>query len=68
MIAEYELTGNTPNLSRIAEKLQKLSFTTDILGQSRHQGTTKARTTIKSYEDIIDAVSKHFGIEKEGIL
>jgi len=31
MIAEYELTGNTPSLTRIAQKLQKLSFTTDLL-------------------------------------
>jgi len=67
MIAEYELTGNTPSLSRIAQKLQKLSFTTDLLGESK---TAEKRTasTIKSYEDILDAVSSHFGIEKEGIL
>lgn len=68
MIAEYELTGNTPSLTRIAQKLQKLSFTTDLLGESRHAEKRKISTTIKSYEDIIDAVSKHFGIEKEGIL
>lgn len=67
MIAEYELTGNTPSLSRIAQKLQKLSFTTDLLWESK---TAEKRTTstIKSYEDILDAVSAHFGIEKEGIL
>jgi hypothetical protein len=31
LIAEYELTGKTPELNKIAEKLKKLSFTTDIL-------------------------------------
>ncbi|MCH2189050.1 chromosomal replication initiator protein DnaA [Candidatus Gracilibacteria bacterium] len=67
MIAEYELTGNTPTLPRIADKLKKLSFTTDILGSSRHAADTP-KTTIRSYEDIIDCVSHHFGIEKEGIL
>ncbi len=67
MIAEYELTGNTPSLTRIAQKLQKLSFTTDLLGESK-RAETRTRTTIRSYEDIIDAVSAHFGIEKEGIL
>ncbi len=67
MIAEYELTGNTPTLTRIADKLQKLSFTKDILGESRIPASHR-RTTIRSYEDIIDAVSNHFGIEKEGIL
>ena len=65
LIAEYELTGQTPLLNKVAEKLQKLSFTTDILGSTR---TTKPKFTIRSYEDIIDAVSSHFGIEKEGIL
>lgn len=67
MIAEYELTGNTPSLTRIAQKLQKLSFTTDLLGQSK-AAERRTTTTIKSYEDILDAVSTHFGIEKEGIL
>ncbi len=67
MIAEYELTGNTPSLSRIAQKLQKLSFTTDLLGESK-SAERRTTSTIKSYEDIIDAVSMHFGIEKEGIL
>lgn len=68
MIAEYELTENTPSLTRIAEKLQKLSFTTDILWESRNSGRQRATSSIRSYEDIIDAVSRHFGIEKEGIL
>jgi chromosomal replication initiator protein len=67
MIAEYELTGNTPTLSRIAQKLQKLSFTSDLLGESK-RAEKRTMTTIRSYEDIIDAVSQHFWIEKEGIL
>lgn len=64
MIAEYELTGETPTLTKIAAKLKKLSFTTDMLG------TTKIpqKTSIKSYEDILSKVSEHFGIETEGIL
>jgi len=67
MIAEYELTGNTPSLTRIAQKLQKLSFTTDLLGESK-RAETRTKSTIRSYEDILDAVSSHFGIEKEWIL
>ena len=63
IIAEYEISGNMPTLNKVAEKLKKLSFTTDILWNIK---TTK--TTIKSYEDVIDAVSKRFWIEKEGIL
>lgn len=64
MIAEYELTWNTPTLPRMAAQLKKLSFTTDFLGSSKNFNTT----TIKSYEDILDRVSDHFGIEKEWIL
>jgi len=64
IIAEYELDGSFPSLDKVAKKLKKLSFTSDILGNSKNIN----KTTIKSYEDIIDAVSNHFGIEKEWIL
>jgi chromosomal replication initiator protein len=64
MIAEYELTWNTPTLPRIAAKLKKLSFTTDILWSVK----VPQKTTIKSYEDIIRTVWEHFGIEVEGII
>ncbi|MDD5769682.1 MAG: chromosomal replication initiator protein DnaA [Candidatus Gracilibacteria bacterium] len=64
LIAEYELDHSTPSLEKVAKKLKKLSFTTDMLGETK----IKKTTTIKSYEDIIQAVSNHFGIEKEGIL
>ena len=56
MVAEYELSGQTPTLSKIAEKLKKLSFTNDMLGQVK----TPVKTMIKSYEDIIKKVSDHF--------
>lgn len=64
MIAEYELTSVTPSLSKIAAKLKKLSFTTDMLGSTK----VVQKTTIRSYEDIIQSVSEHFWIEKEWIL
>ncbi len=64
MIAEYELTWATPTLPRISEKLKKLSFTTDMLWSPK----VPVKTTIKSYEDIIQKVWDHFGIEVEWIL
>lgn len=64
MVAEYELSGQTPTLAKIAEKLKKLSFTTDMIWQPK----TPVKTMIKSYEDIIKRVSEHFWIETEGIL
>ena len=66
LIAEYELTNMLPELSKVAIKLKKLSFTTDILWANKKE--QKAKIQIKSYEDIIDAVSSHFWIEKEWIL
>ncbi|MFA5916615.1 MAG: chromosomal replication initiator protein DnaA [Candidatus Gracilibacteria bacterium] len=66
LIAEYELDGSAPTLTKIAQKLKKLSFTTDLIGNNSKVGSFKK--TIRSYEDIIDAVSAYFGIEKEGIL
>lgn len=65
LIAEYELDHSTPTLEKIARKLKKLSITSDLLGEVKIQ---KRTTTIRSYEDIIKAVSDHFGIEKEWIL
>ncbi len=66
MIAEYELDWSAPTLSRIAQKLKKLSFTTDLIWNNNKIGSFKK--TIRSYEDIIDAVSSYFWIEKEWIL
>lgn len=65
MIAEYELSWITPTLEKIASKLKKLNFTTDLLGVSK---TRIDRTTIKSYEDIIRKVWEHFGIEFEWVV
>lgn len=64
MIAEYELDQSVPSLEKVAKKLKKLSFTTDLLWETK----TQKRAPIKSYEDVIAAVSGHFGIEKEWIL
>ena len=65
LIAEYELDWSVPSLEKVAKKLKKLSFTSDLLGETKIK---KPTTQIKSYEDIIQAVSNHFGIEKEWIL
>lgn len=64
LIAEYELNWSIPSLEKVAKKLKELGFTADILWNIK----TKRYTTIKSYEDIIDAVANYFWIEKEWIL
>lgn len=65
LIAEYELDWSVPSLEKVAKKLKKLSFTSDLLWETKIK---KQTTQIKSYEDIIEAVSNHFWIEKEWIL
>jgi len=57
LIAEYELTWIYPTLDIVAKKLNKLSYTDSILWEAKKIQTT---TTIRSYEDIIDAVSSYF--------
>lgn len=64
IIAEYELTWNSPTLAKVADRLKKLSFTTDFLWSSK----VTQKTTIRSYEDIIKKVWDHFWIETEWIL
>lgn len=66
LIAEYELDWSAPTLTKIAQKLKKLSFTTDLIWNNSKVWSFKK--TIRSYEDIIDAVSAYFWIEKEWIL
>lgn len=65
IIAEYELSWEEPNLPKIAEKLKKLSFTTDVLWAWKQKID---RSMIRSYEDIIKRVWDHFWIEVDGII
>ena len=66
LIAEYELTWIFPTLEMVAKKLNKLSFTDNILWEAKK--TVAPTVTIRSYEDIIEAVWNYFWIEKEWIL
>ena len=64
LVAEYELTWNSPVLNKVAQKLKQLSFTSDILGASKG----RKKPAVGNYEEIIEYVSSHFGIEKDWIL
>lgn len=63
LIVEYELDWAVPTLEKVAKKLKKLSYTDDLLWYGKMRAPK-----IKSYEDLLDAVSEHFWIEKEWIL
>jgi len=63
LIIEYELDWSVPTLDKVAKKLKKLSYTEDLLWFWKNRVPK-----IKSYEDLLDAVSEHFWIEKEWIL
>jgi chromosomal replication initiator protein len=64
IIAEYELHNTPPTIDNVARRLNKLSITDSLIGNS----TKKMAISIKTYEELIDAVSGHFGIEKRCIL
>jgi chromosomal replication initiator protein len=66
VIAEYDLRGSLPTLESIALKLSKLSI------MPLSNAVTQTRVTRSShhcsYEDLIQAVSWHFGIEIRALL
>jgi chromosomal replication initiator protein len=59
IVAEYELHGKPPTIENVSARFMKLSITQDTLGS--HMKTRIAR----SYDELLDAVSGHFGIEKK---
>ncbi|OIP52907.1 chromosomal replication initiator protein DnaA [Candidatus Gracilibacteria bacterium CG2_30_37_12] len=64
IIAEYELHNIPPTIDNVARRLNKLSITDSLIGNS----TKKMAASIKTYEELLDAVASHFGIEKQHIL
>ncbi|MDD2891834.1 MAG: chromosomal replication initiator protein DnaA [Candidatus Gracilibacteria bacterium] len=64
IIAEYELHNTPPTIDNVARRLNKLSITDSLIGNS----TKKMQASIKTYEELLDAVAGHFGIEKRHIL
>lgn len=64
IIAEYELHNIPPTIDNVARRLNKHSITDSLIGNS----TKKMAASIKTYEELLDAVAGHFGIEKRNIL
>lgn len=65
IIAEYDLRGTPPTIENVAMRLSKLS----IRSLTPSMTTSKSiRSTHCSYEDLIQAVSGHFGIEIRALL
>ncbi len=66
MIAEYDLRGITPTLESISIKLSKLS----IISLPESVNTSRVIRSVQhcSYEDLIQTVSGHFGIEIQALL
>ena len=63
IIAEYELYNRPPTIENVAARMNKLAFTDNILGN-----TKKIKSTIKNYEELLETVSAHFGIEKKALM
>lgn len=62
IIAEYELHNTAPTITNISARFNKLAITDSAVGKKR------SIPSIKSYDELIDAVSAHFGIEKAAII
>lgn len=66
IIAEYELHNTPPTIENITARLERLGITdstASLLSQSK-----KTRASVKSYDELVEAVSSHFGVEKKAIL
>ncbi len=67
VIAEYDLRGIPPTKENVAIRLSKLSVKS--LTRTLEQVATKTlRSANCSYEDLIQAVSEHFGIEIKNLI
>lgn len=64
IIAEYELHNTPPTIDNVARRFNKLAITDTLTGNS----TKKMRLSIKTYDELLEAVSGHFGIEKRSLL
>lgn len=53
IIAEYELHNTPPTIDNVARRLNKLSITDSLIGNS----TKKMAASIKTYEELLDAVA-----------
>ena len=62
IIAEYELHNTPPTIDNVASRMNKLSITDNILWNRR------IKNKIKTYEELVEAVSIHFWINKKDLL
>lgn len=66
VIAEYELRGTAPTIENVAMRLSKLSIAS--LTTSTTTSRSLRSNTSCSYEDLIQTVSLHFGVEIRTLL
>ncbi|MDD2745496.1 MAG: chromosomal replication initiator protein DnaA [Candidatus Gracilibacteria bacterium] len=62
IIAEYELHETPPTLENVSARMNRLGLTNGVtLTKSKRNSTT-------SYDELVSAVSDHFGVDKKNIL
>ena len=66
IIAEYELHGVPPTIENVAKRMNKLSIIDSLVGGNN--GIAPARSKIKSYDELLQAIADHFGIEKKALI
>ncbi len=63
IIAEYELHGKPPTIENVSARFAKLGLSQDNTGNDRSR-----RSPARNYEELLDAVAGHFGIEKKALV
>lgn len=66
IIAEYDLRGTPPTIDNVSVRLSKLSV--KALGTTMIQTSRTLRANHCTYEDLIQTVSGHFGVEIRALL
>ena len=62
IVAEYELHNTPPTMENVSARMSRLGVTnTIVIGKSK-------RAAVKGYDELVDAVSAHFGIDKKLVL
>ncbi|MDD3119781.1 MAG: chromosomal replication initiator protein DnaA [Candidatus Gracilibacteria bacterium] len=64
IIAEYELHNTPPTLENVARRMNKLSITEHFISNV----SAKRKKNKISYEDLIEYVSSHFGVDKKEVM
>ncbi len=62
IIAEYELHNTPPTIENVSARMNRLGVTDGLITQKFR------KTSVKSYDELVETVSQHFGVDKKFVL